>query len=214
MNIKQSHLNSFKNTSNFDSNGGDDGVIIGGLDQWFFKPLSPKTPIPSSTHELERRTLFALILDNGLCFVVEEVCFLFCLVLALDSQHVVSKGGPSGHDALAAFTAEANPRKSTHNDSLSKKQGIDKGTKNCSFDYFITGTKKDASKAEKEANFDQDEFNTSPDLSSSDDATKQINLKDVLKLVQDVGIDLMDLDSLKDNQPFMVQDEEEEEVHA
>nr|GFD26464.1 hypothetical protein [Tanacetum cinerariifolium] len=66
----------------------------------------------------------------------------------------------------------------------------------------------------KEANFDQDEFNTSPDLSSSDDATKQIKLKDVLKLVQDVGIDLMDLDSLKDNQPFMVQDEEEEKVHA
>nr|GEW71090.1 hypothetical protein [Tanacetum cinerariifolium] len=31
----------------------DDGVINGGLDQRFFKPLSPKTPIPSSTHELE-----------------------------------------------------------------------------------------------------------------------------------------------------------------
>ncbi|GJZ54817.1 zf-CCHC domain-containing protein [Tanacetum coccineum] len=33
MNIKENHPNSFKNTSNFDSNGGDDGVINGGLDQ-------------------------------------------------------------------------------------------------------------------------------------------------------------------------------------
>ncbi|GJQ90521.1 hypothetical protein Tco_0001660 [Tanacetum coccineum] len=33
MNIKQNHPNSFKNTNNFDSNGGDDGVINGGLDQ-------------------------------------------------------------------------------------------------------------------------------------------------------------------------------------
>ncbi|GJU08122.1 hypothetical protein Tco_1124552 [Tanacetum coccineum] len=61
MNIKQNHPNSFKNTSNFDSNGGDDGVINGGLDQRFFKPLSPKTPIlrsattatPQSTKKID-----------------------------------------------------------------------------------------------------------------------------------------------------------------
>nr|GEX80386.1 hypothetical protein [Tanacetum cinerariifolium] len=53
MNIKKNHPNSFKNTSNFDPNGGDDGVINGGLDQRFYNPLSPKTHILSSTHELE-----------------------------------------------------------------------------------------------------------------------------------------------------------------
>nr|GEU80824.1 hypothetical protein [Tanacetum cinerariifolium] len=66
----------------------------------------------------------------------------------------------------------------------------------------------------QEASYDQD-FNTSLELTSSDDDTKEIKLDDLLKLVKDVGIDLMDLDSPEDDEPFIVQsDEEEEEVHV
>ncbi|GJX56611.1 hypothetical protein Tco_0286508 [Tanacetum coccineum] len=62
---------------------------------------------------------------------------------------------------------------------------------------------------EKEASFDQDEFNTSPDLSSFDDSTKNIKLDDLSKLVKDVKVKFIDLDSPKDDEPIIVQDEEE-----
>ncbi|GJW79788.1 hypothetical protein Tco_0143763, partial [Tanacetum coccineum] len=76
-----------------------------------------------------------------------------------------------------------------------------------------TGTDKEASRAEKEAIFDQDEFKTSPKLTSYEDA-KEIKIKDLSKLVKDVGIDLIDLDSLEDDTPFIAKDDEDEEVHA
>ncbi|GJV86136.1 hypothetical protein Tco_1526034, partial [Tanacetum coccineum] len=60
----------------------------------------------------------------------------------------------------------------------------------------------------------QDEFKTSPDLSSSDDSTKKIKLDDLSKLVKDVKVNFMDLDSPKDDEPIIVQDEEEKGVHA
>ncbi|GJY70088.1 hypothetical protein Tco_0473070 [Tanacetum coccineum] len=146
----------------------------------------------------------------------------------------------SGHDALADSTAEADPGKSAPNDSVSQQQGIEKGTQNYLFDHFIagtnlsvlvdktksvgdglktghtiTGTDKDTSNAEKEVSFDQDEFNTFPDLSNSDDATKEIKLEDLSKLVKNVDADFMDLDSPDDDGPIIVQDEEEEEeLHA
>ncbi|GJV37689.1 hypothetical protein Tco_1410166 [Tanacetum coccineum] len=128
--------------------------------------------------------------------------------------------------------AKADPGKYAPNDSLSKQQGNDKGTQNYSIDHIIAGTdpnvlvdKTQSTKdgpcnvhtktgTEKEARYDQ-EFNTSPKLISSDDATKEIKLEDLLKLVKDVGIDLMDLDSPEDDEPFIVQsDEDEEEVHV
>ncbi|GJT63777.1 hypothetical protein Tco_1015257 [Tanacetum coccineum] len=118
------------------------------------------------------------------------------VVSASSSNHVYSEStilhseSASRHDTSAASIAEADLEKSTPNDSLSKKQGIDKGTKKYSFDYIIAGTKKDVSKAEREANFDQDEFNTSPNLSSSDDATKQIKLEDFSKLEEEIHTEL------------------------
>nr|GEV99783.1 hypothetical protein [Tanacetum cinerariifolium] len=59
-----------------------------------------------------------------------------------------------------------------------------------------------------------DKFNTFPDLSNSDDAPKEIKMEDLSKRVKDIGINLTDLDSSKDDQPFIVQDEDEEEIHA
>ncbi|GJT56476.1 hypothetical protein Tco_0991530, partial [Tanacetum coccineum] len=108
----------------------------------------------------------------------------------------------------------------------------DKGTQNYSIDHIIAGTDPNVlvdktqstkdrpgnvhteTETEKEAIYDQ-EFNTSPKLTSSDDATKEIKMEDLLKLVKDVSSDLMDLDSPEDDEPFIVQsDEEEEEVHV
>nr|GEU89836.1 hypothetical protein [Tanacetum cinerariifolium] len=80
--------------------------------------------------------------------------------------------------------------------------------------HTVIGTNMDTSNAEKEDNFDKDDFNTSPDLSSFDDATKEIKLEDLSKLVKDVDVDFMDLDSPGDDKPIIVQDEEEKEAHA
>ncbi|GJW70353.1 hypothetical protein Tco_0127270 [Tanacetum coccineum] len=77
------------------------------------------------------------------------------------------------------------------------------------------GTGKGASYVEKEITFAEDEFNTSPDLSSSDDAKKEIKLEDLSKLIPNVEVDFMDLDSPEDDEPIIIQDdEEEEEVHS
>ncbi|GKB64296.1 hypothetical protein Tco_0920482, partial [Tanacetum coccineum] len=59
-----------------------------------------------------------------------------------------------------------------------------------------------------------EEFNTFPDLSSSDDAKKEIKLEDLSKLMQNVDVDFMDLDSLEDDQPHIVQEHDEEKVTA
>ncbi|GJX47417.1 hypothetical protein Tco_0272607, partial [Tanacetum coccineum] len=64
------------------------------------------------------------------------------------------------------------------------------------------------------AGTDKDEFNTSPDLSRSDDATKEIKLEDLSKLVKDVDVDFMDLYSPKYDEPIIIEDNEDEEVHA
>ncbi|GJS42694.1 reverse transcriptase domain-containing protein [Tanacetum coccineum] len=94
----------------------------------------------------------------------------------------------SGHDASAASTTNVDPGNTDPNDS--------------------------ASKAEKEVIRRYDEFNTSPDLSNSDDSLKDIKLEDFSKLVQNVKVDFMDLDSPEDDEPIIIQDEDEEEVHA
>ncbi|GJZ63562.1 hypothetical protein Tco_0619983 [Tanacetum coccineum] len=75
-------------------------------------------------------------------------------------------------------------------------------------------TEKEASKAKKEVSIGDDEFNTSLDLSSSDDAQKEIKLEDLSKLVQNVEVNFMDLDSPEYDVPIIIKDEDEEEVHA
>ncbi|GKB03253.1 hypothetical protein Tco_0831342 [Tanacetum coccineum] len=58
-----------------------------------------------------------------------------------------------------------------------------------------------------------DEFNTSPDLSSSDDAKKEIKLEDLSKLVQNVKVNFKDLDSPEHDAPIIIQDEDVEEAY-
>ncbi|GJY94731.1 retrovirus-related pol polyprotein from transposon TNT 1-94 [Tanacetum coccineum] len=109
---------------------------------------------------------------------------------------------------------EADPGKSAPNDSISQQKGIDKGTQNYTFDHIIAGTNPSFFKDEKEVSFGDDEFNTSPDPSRSDDAKKEIKIEDLSKLVQNVEVDFMDLDSPEDDKPIIVQDEDEEESHT
>ncbi|GJV17090.1 hypothetical protein Tco_1362413 [Tanacetum coccineum] len=60
----------------------------------------------------------------------------------------------------------------------------------------------------------EEEFNTSPALSSSEDTKKNIKLEDLSKIVQDADFDFIDLDSPKDDEPIIIKDESDEEVHA
>ncbi|GKB59049.1 hypothetical protein Tco_0915235 [Tanacetum coccineum] len=82
------------------------------------------------------------------------------------------------------------------------------------------GTNLESSKTEKESKADEDvtfwddEFNTSSDFFSSDDTKKEIKLKDLYKLVQDARTDFMDLDLPEDDEPIIVQDDSNEEVHT
>ncbi|GKE04944.1 hypothetical protein Tco_1396962 [Tanacetum coccineum] len=155
--------------------------------------------------------------------------------LGVTASTIVISESALGHEALVDFTVEADLGKSAPNDSLSQQQGIDKGTKIYSFDHIITGTNpnvlvdktkssrdgletihtetgtdKEASKVEKEVSFDQYEFDTSLELTSFEDA-KEIKMEDLSKLVKDARINLMDLDSLEDDTPFIVEDDEDEE---
>ncbi|GKF86556.1 hypothetical protein Tco_0254383 [Tanacetum coccineum] len=121
---------------------------------------------------------------------------------------IIHSESASGHDALVDFTTEVNLGKSAPNNSISKQQGMDKGSQNYSLDHKNAGTdpyvfvektksvsegmetvltkpstEKEPSHAEKDVSFGSDEFNTSPDLFSSNDAKKEIKLEDLSKLV-------------------------------
>ncbi|GKE06588.1 hypothetical protein Tco_1398606, partial [Tanacetum coccineum] len=48
----------------------------------------------------------------------------------------------------------------------------------------------------------------------SKDKQKEIKLEDLSRLVQDVGVNFMDLDSPNNDEPIIVQDDSDEEVHA
>nr|GEX26699.1 hypothetical protein [Tanacetum cinerariifolium] len=155
--------------------------------------------------------------------------------LVIAGMHKEVQQATSGPVSLGVTdsTAEADRGKTAPNDSLSQQQGIDKGTKNYLFDYDITcsnpsvlvdKTQSDRDRLETthtkigteyKAIYVQVEFNTSTELTNSNDATKEIKLEDLSKLVKDVGIALMGLESPEDDLPFIVQsDEEEKEVHA
>nr|GEU88544.1 retrovirus-related Pol polyprotein from transposon TNT 1-94 [Tanacetum cinerariifolium] len=144
-----------------------------------------------------------------------------------------------GHDTSTNSTTKTDIGKFTPNDYISQQQGMDKGTNTISFDHISTGTNphvlvektKSASKGletvltkpvigkranyiEKEIEYAEEEFNTSPDLSSSDDTKKEINLEDLSKLVLNMDVDFMNLDSPEDEQTIIIEDEEEENIHA
>ncbi|GJW30790.1 hypothetical protein Tco_0047665 [Tanacetum coccineum] len=142
----------------------------------------------------------------------------------------------SEHDVLSSSKVGADSGLSAPKDLISQTTCNDEGPNKLSLDHIFKGinphvlvektkstnerletvvtqptTGKGASDIAKKI---EEEFNTSPDLSSSKDTQKDIKLKDLSKLVQDVRINFMDLDSPKDDEPIIVQDDSDEEVHV
>ncbi|GKA44763.1 hypothetical protein Tco_0737559 [Tanacetum coccineum] len=153
---------------------------------------------------------------------------------------IIHSESTSEHDVSAKFKAGANSGLSTPKDSISPTIGKDKGPNKLSLDHIFAGTdphvlvekfkstskgleiiltqptiEKGASDIAKKI---EEEFNTFPDLSSSDDAKQEIKLKDISKQVQNVEANFMDLDSPKDDPSIVVNESEEEgeaeEIHA
>nr|GEX54763.1 hypothetical protein [Tanacetum cinerariifolium] len=138
-----------------------------------------------------------------------------------------------GCDASADSTAKADPRIYALNDSISKQQDMDKGTKNYSINHIFACTYShvlvEQTKYTREgletvltqhttgkgasdiAIKIEEKFNTSLNLPSSKDTPKKIKLEDLSKLVQDLGVNFMDLDLPNDDKPIIIQDESDEE---
>nr|GFB34844.1 hypothetical protein [Tanacetum cinerariifolium] len=96
---------------------------------------------------------------------------------------IIHSESASRHEASVASTAEADLGISAPNDSVSKKQDKTKLAEDVLETTHTKTCSKNDSKADKEVSFGDDEFNTSPDLFSSNDATKEIKRKDMSKLV-------------------------------
>ncbi|GKF74380.1 hypothetical protein Tco_0220712, partial [Tanacetum coccineum] len=149
----------------------------------------------------------------------------------------------SEHDVSTSFKVGVDSGLSAPKDSISQTKGNDDGPNKLSLDHMFagtnpsvlvdktkstrdglktvhtkTGTNLESGKSGKESKADEDvgigddEFNTSTDISISDDTTNKIKLDDLSKLVQNVGTDFMD--SPEYDEPIIVQDESDEEVHA
>ncbi|GJZ90412.1 hypothetical protein Tco_0662339, partial [Tanacetum coccineum] len=102
-----------------------------------------------------------------------------------------------GHDALPDFKAEVDLGKSDPNDSVSKhKEKTKSASEGLETVLIKPAIGNGASYIEKEIEYAEEEFNTSPNLSSSDDTKKEIKLEDLSKL------------------SIIIKDEEEEEVDA
>ncbi|GJW88060.1 hypothetical protein Tco_0163400 [Tanacetum coccineum] len=110
---------------------------------------------------------------------------------------------------VSSSKAGADSGVSAPKDLISQTTCNDEGLNKLSLDHIFEG--KGASDIAKKI---EEEFNTSPDLSGSNDTQKDIKLNDLSKLVSDVWVNFMDLNSPKDDEPIIVQDDSDEEVHA
>nr|GEU57630.1 hypothetical protein [Tanacetum cinerariifolium] len=119
--------------------------------------------------------------------------------------YVSSKEATKGDDALAISIAEADPGKYAPSDFVPQKKGMNKRTKNTSYDYLFAGT-------------DLHVLEDKTPYVEEDEATRTIKLEDLVKLVSSVQPSFKDLDSPKDDPIIVVddsdEDEEAEKVHA
>nr|GEW11404.1 hypothetical protein [Tanacetum cinerariifolium] len=112
----------------------------------------------------------------------------------------------SGCDASAYSTAEADPRLYAPRDFVPQHQGMNKRTKNTSYDHLSAGTDPHVL-ADKTKYVEEEE------------ASSTIKLEDLAKLVLHVQPSFKDLDSLKDDHVIVVDDSnkdeetEKDEVH-
>ncbi|GJU91217.1 putative reverse transcriptase domain-containing protein [Tanacetum coccineum] len=147
----------------------------------------------------------------------------------LDSFIIYSESA-SGCDTLADYTAEVDPGISAPNDFIPQQQGMNEGTKNNLFDHKSAGTDphvpvektKSASEGLEIVLNQPTTGKGASDIAKKIDEEfqKEIKLKYLFRLVQDVDANFMDLDSQEDH-PIIVVDESEEdeedkygEIHA
>ncbi|GJY79276.1 hypothetical protein Tco_0485077 [Tanacetum coccineum] len=120
----------------------------------------------------------------------------------------------SGCDALADFIADADPGKSTSNDSIPSQQGMDEGTKNYLIDHIFTGTNPsvlvDKNKSAGDGLKTIDTNLGTNEESRSDEISKKIKIEDLSDLMQDTRSAFLTPDSPQD-EPTIFSDESEEE---
>nr|GEX17876.1 hypothetical protein [Tanacetum cinerariifolium] len=122
------------------------------------------------------------------------------------SLGVTGEGG--ANPQLTISTTKADLGKYDPHDSISKQQGIVKRTKECSFDLIIACVLVDKTKSVSEG------LETILNEPEPEKDASNAEREDLSKLVHNVEVDFMDLDSLENDTPIIIQDKDEEEVHA
>ncbi|GJT79691.1 hypothetical protein Tco_1054033, partial [Tanacetum coccineum] len=138
------------------------------------------------------------------------------------ASFIIHSESASGCDALADSTAEADPGLSAPNDSIPQQQGMDKGTKNTSFDHISAGTDPhvlaDQTKSVSEGletvlkqPITRKETRSFSRQVEEEEASSIIKLDDLAKLVSNVQPSFKDLDSPEDDPIIVVDDSDEDE---
>nr|GEY35718.1 hypothetical protein [Tanacetum cinerariifolium] len=108
-------------------------------------------------------------------------------------------------------TAEDDLGLSTPNDSIPPQQGMDKGTKNTSFDHIFAEQKKGVSFTT--IHCDKEEASTAIH-GDKEEAPSIIKLEDLAKMVSQIQPSLKDLDSPKDDPVIFINESNEDEPNA
>ncbi|GKC65282.1 hypothetical protein Tco_1097880 [Tanacetum coccineum] len=145
------------------------------------------------------------------------------------ASFIIHSESASGNDASAVSTAEADPGNSAPSDFVPRQQGMNKGTKNTSYDHLFAcigpHVLADQTKSVSEG---LEIIITQPIIGKGarsiarqvkeEEASNTIKLEDLAKLVSNVQPSFKDLDSPKDDPIIVVddnnKDEEAKEVHA
>ncbi|GKC14285.1 hypothetical protein Tco_1011067, partial [Tanacetum coccineum] len=184
----------------------------GGIREDIDVPVDPKAPKPSSqTKEVPKGKKLGAKMVSQMHKGAQQAAG------GLTSLGATSEKGAhpqlnSGHDASADYTAEADPRLSTPNDSIPSQHGMDKGIKNYSVDHIFAGTNpsvlvdqtKSAGDGLKTAHTDS----SINEESRADDISKKIKIEDLSDLLKDTRSAFFTPDSSQD-EPIIISDESE-----
>ncbi|GJW06794.1 hypothetical protein Tco_1569217 [Tanacetum coccineum] len=141
--------------------------------------------------------------------------------LGVTSEERANRQLSSGHDVLADFIAEADPRLSASNDYIPPQQGMDKGTKNTSYDHIFAGTNPHVlADQTKSVSKGLETILTQPIIEigasstaihgDKEEASSTIKLEDLAKLLSQIQPSFKDLD-LPEDDPVIIIDESDED---
>ncbi|GJV97763.1 hypothetical protein Tco_1549340 [Tanacetum coccineum] len=170
---------------------------------------SSKAPTGSKTSHLVKETQSNSTLDTN----PSQPLASTPVVAGLHKEDQQATGGPTSSGVTSEGGANPHVSSGTNPHVLVEKTKFASEGLNTVLTQPTTG--KGASDIAKKI---KEEFNTSPNLSRSEHIQKEIKLEDLSRLVQDVGVDFMDLDSQEDDPIIVVEDsegeKEDEEIHA